>query len=95
MSRKFKSQAEMFPLIERWQSSSLSQSAFCLEHDVSLSTFGYWRSKYMKSMDTDGDFISIEAEHTPSRLEVLFPNGVRVFLDQLDTSVLESLIRCY
>lgn len=38
---------KMFALIETWEKSGQSQSAFCTAHSISLSKFGYWRSKWL------------------------------------------------
>ena len=39
---------EMYDLIERWDSSGLTQKNFCLQEGVSVSTFGYWRKRYIE-----------------------------------------------
>jgi len=48
MERKRRSKASMYRIIERWQSSGLSQSKFCREEKLPKSAFGYWLRKYKK-----------------------------------------------
>jgi hypothetical protein len=33
--------------IKEWEESKLSQSAFCKQQTINLSTFGYWRSVFL------------------------------------------------
>ena len=73
---------EMFTLIKSWESSQESQAHFCNRHDVTLSTFSYWRTKYRKekrAMPASGSFIGLQPQ-LPEGLEILYPNGVRIRL---------------
>jgi hypothetical protein len=38
--------AEMFTLIEKWQTSGLSQLNFCKENQITISLFNYWLKRY-------------------------------------------------
>ena len=43
---------DMFDLISRWEDSDEDRTTFCNAQGLILSTFGYWRSKYLKSKGT-------------------------------------------
>jgi len=63
MERKRRSKASMYRIIERWQSSGLSQSKFCREEKLPKSAFGYWLRKYKKEKGLP----SILKDKTPDR----------------------------
>ncbi len=43
-----KTATEMFPLVENWQKSGLTQKEFSQQHGVSEHVFCYWVSRYRK-----------------------------------------------
>ncbi len=45
-----KTAAEMFPLVERWQKSGLTQKEFSQQHGVSEHVFYYWVSRYRNAL---------------------------------------------
>ena len=75
-----KSESDMFPLMDQWEESKATQAEFCKAHDIPLSTFTYWRGKYLasKSQQSPG-FVKLEPGWTSS-LEVVYPNGVKLRL---------------
>lgn len=93
-----KSESEMFPIIEEWESSDENREAFCRRHNVSLSTFSYWRTRYAKSKigataHQQGKFIELSPETFEDYLEILYPNGVRLRLPSGSSlSSLQTLI---
>lgn len=52
----------MFPVIESWQKSCLSQGKFCEENKYRISTFQYWLRKYRK------EYPNIKRENKSSKL---------------------------
>jgi hypothetical protein len=42
-------QDRMFCFVESYQEGELTQAAFCHNHGLRLSTFGYWRTKYLRN----------------------------------------------
>ena len=84
--------------IERWQSSGISQRAYCEQHNLKCHVFTYWKRKYGEQSDIHtSSFIPVLAtpETQPLGLCVTLPNGVRVegmtSLDQI-TSLLQALL---
>jgi hypothetical protein len=72
--------AEMYPLIEQWQSSGLSKQAFCERQEIAKSVFYYWHKRYKADL-SPGGFLPIkigQIKSTPANsfIEVGYPNGV-------------------
>lgn len=44
-----KTAAEMFPLVESWQKSGLTQKQFSQQHQINDQVFYYWVSRYRKA----------------------------------------------
>jgi hypothetical protein len=67
-----------------WRDSGLSQAAYCRQHEVSLSSFGYWRGKLgaVPSSPPPALLPIVVSPVPPSmdRIEVALPNGMRVHL---------------
>jgi hypothetical protein len=76
---------EMFAMNESWECSQEPQSHFCKRHEVTLATFGYWRTKYLKDKNITrpalGSFIGLHPQ-LPEGLEIVYPNGVRIRMPQ-------------
>ena len=101
---------QMFALVEAWEKSGQPQPDFCAQHHISLSKFGYWRSKWLALQSSSSaeppSFIEIEGPpssqtkknvrvSTPAEVqgyEIIYPNGVRLCLPELDLSVLPHLL---
>ena len=76
-----------------YESSGLSQRTFCSQHGIKLSTFGYWRTKYLaKKNIPGGGFVSLVPEQgldveirlRYGEVELIFDSGVPVdFLSAL------------
>lgn len=46
--------------IKQWQESNLSQSTFCQQAGIKLSTFGYWRILFLKPENKKNKFVPIK-----------------------------------
>jgi transposase-like protein len=94
-------ESEMFPIIKKWESTTESQSSFCQRHDIGMSTFSYWRSRYSKSKNISrhkGDtphFTQLVAKDSSSpQLEIIYPNGVKIRLSESSSLAdLQALIQ--
>lgn len=90
---KRRNKTEMFPLIELWESTTQDREQFCQSHEVSLATFSYWRTKYRKSQKPSTELFSELQPEISSKIEVVYPNGVKVSLPpQCDPAMLKLLI---
>ncbi len=81
------SREDIYPAIERWQQSGLSQHEFCQVEGFSYSRFNYWVRKYRKENDGSSlnNFIPIHLAslNKASRsdndvIRITYPNGVKV-----------------
>ena len=53
--------------IEGWETSGLTQVIYCQQHDISLASFGYWRTR-LKRMQPDNIGREIETRFLPVQL---------------------------
>lgn len=94
----------MFRLIELWEQSGQRQSDFCTSQGISLASFGYWRTKWLASSQSEAVsevsaplFIPVpKQDEAPSppvpTYEIIYLNGVRLSLPTLDLSILAQLL---
>ena len=97
----------MYSLVAKWRGSGLSQNKFCIDENISKSTFGYWVTKFRKekgltrsSLKNPKTFIPIELPRTMSspiaevdQIEIVYPNGIRLSCPvNIDSVQLKSLI---
>ncbi|MBL0379563.1 MAG: hypothetical protein JKP90_07835 [Desulfofustis sp. PB-SRB1] len=67
--------------IAGWKQSGLSQQAYCRKHQLSLSSFGYWRSRLKRGGDDQARFSPGNGRHrysdnlTTTRAPRLRPGG--------------------
>lgn len=106
MSRRTKQ--EMYPLVDAWQVSGQSKTAFCRERQLNIHTFNYWLQKHKADLDSGisgevssggGKFVALEVTSKrvvspDAKLELIYPNGVILRLGQVvNSGYLESLIK--
>lgn len=92
--------------VAAWQSSGLSQSAYCRRQGLSLASFGYWR-RQLRTDEPDANvpvtraLVPIQVASAPAPVslsspwvEVCLSNGLRVRLPGLvDQASVVSLVR--
>ena len=84
---------QMYGLVESYKASGLSRAVFCAEHGVSMSKFGYWYRKYHQSSSSSSSFLALNLDGVPrAGYELVYPNGVRLLLPELDLAILKSLL---
>jgi hypothetical protein len=64
--------------IQAWQNSSLSQSAYCAKHELSLASFGYWRKRV--KLSSPQKIIPVVRETTVVGVQLRSPGGWQVAL---------------
>jgi hypothetical protein len=85
----------MFSLIRQWEASEKDRATFCREFGLTVATFSYWRTKYLRALKytTSGGFIELKPR-TVMPIEIIYPNGVIIRLSQLSTtSELKALVQ--
>jgi len=81
--------AEMFPVVEDWLQSGLTQKEYSQRHQLALHILPYWVGRYRKekanpseqvSLPSSGHFIPVSTakEHT-SGMEIVLPTGVVMY----------------
>jgi len=79
---------QMYPLVEKWESSSQSKVSFCDAHGLSVDAFRYWYKKYKaEQVEATGSFVAMEvyeqtAPDPVGGIEVKYPNGVVIQLNE-------------
>jgi len=86
MARVFKTQEEMYSLIEQWSTSNTSIGAFCKAHKLSPHIFYYWRKKYQSEQISSSSFTELRKSERESKpvegtdsnhaFKITYPNGV-------------------
>ena len=62
--------------IERWQQSGLSQKEYCKQHELTFSSFGYWRARLNRSKRAK-KLIPVDIK-TTDHARLSLPNGIRL-----------------
>ncbi|MEL6661168.1 MAG: hypothetical protein AAFR36_32275 [Bacteroidota bacterium] len=98
--RSRRSAAQMYPLVELYQSSNVSPKVFCESEGIPVSALMYWQKKYRASHLAQGSassgFVPVEVVESSSSspvLELVLPSGARlVFRDYPERSYLQCLL---
>ncbi len=82
----------MFPLMELYEDSEMTQKQFCVEMDLVPHTFTYWLTKYRKSKQPTkktvvaGKFVELEVEAPKTKgeavrhMRISYPDGTLIEL---------------
>ncbi len=100
MTRIKRNAAEMFPVVESYLASELTQKEFSTENGMSVAVLNYWLAKYRRKSAESDAFLEIHtgvaAAAERPLLEVCYPHGVKLriftplkaaYLDHLLTRV--------
>lgn len=86
---------QMRQLVQQWKESGLTQKAFCEKIGIKRTTFANWVNR---SKETPrGGFVALTPVIKPEseRIEVIYPNGVRLKISATDIPVLSKLIQLF
>lgn len=98
---------KMFAIVSGFDESGLDRARYCAQHEISVSTFAYWRSKWLRRCQASqaapstsvGKFVGIEPLPRGSGLasgcELVYPNGLRLQFTHIDIKTLTSLVQSY
>jgi hypothetical protein len=95
LSKTMRTSETMYPLVEDYLSSGLSQQQFCDNQPFTVSTFGYWVRKYKQENEeaSPTGFITLNPTVLSGQAEVIYPNGVRIVLSSVNVQLLRELVR--
>jgi hypothetical protein len=83
----------MLDLVGQWEKGKESRLSFCQGHNITVHSFGYWRTKYLKQQKPSDNFTELAAAIQVNKLEIHYPNGVRILIPSgSDMSMVEHLI---
>ena len=84
------SEATMYPLVELYNESSMTQKGFCTEMEIAPHTLSYWLMKYRKKTNLEAQpapkFQALNISNAPiqnntSRLiRITYPDGTKIEL---------------
>ncbi len=89
---------EMLKLVEEYFNSGKSRNVFCVEIGMKPTTFSYWIKKKRMSEHSGSGFITIDTapiKAVSPALEITYPNGVKLKVEDTNLSFLGHLIRIY
>ena len=87
---------EMLRLVAVYEQSGVSQKAFCQSAGLNLSRFGYWVRRVRRERETAAGFVKVEttlASHPAIELELVYPNGVKIKLQEANLPLISQLLR--
>jgi len=87
----------MFALVASWRESGKTRKQFCSEHHMKISTFAYWITRKNKAIGSGQGFLRVDvsggAGQSKDRVEIHYPNGVRLTAPAGDVPLIRTLIR--
>ena len=98
MNKAVSQECEMFPHIEAWKASGLSQKAYCQQHQIVPHVFYYWLSKHRLKHQPGEEKGFVPVKVLPAKspavsMELIGSNGNRlVFFGQPDPAYIKSLL---
>ncbi|RNL58821.1 IS66 family insertion sequence element accessory protein TnpA [Zhongshania marina] len=73
--------------ITAWQGSSLSQTAYCKQHEIKLHNFAYWRNRLSPAKAPSAKLLKLGGMPASPRMIMNLPLGVRLELSASDLPV--------
>jgi hypothetical protein len=98
---RIRTEKEMFPLVEDWLASGITQKEFSQKHGLALHLMPYWVAKYRKvhlsvqpTPTAASEFIQLATpQATVSKMEVVLPSGAVIrFSSLIPVSYLQELL---
>lgn len=90
-----KQQARWSGHVAAWRASGTTQAAYCRAHDLSLASFGYWRSKLAGGAAVVPAVrpirVAVPAQNVA--VEVRLPNGTLLAVPRAEPAWLAALLR--
>ena len=62
---------------ENWKKSGLSQRDYCKQHELTFSSFGYWRNRLKAKTADTGKLIPVSLSR-PASVNIYLPSGIRI-----------------
>jgi transposase-like protein len=87
--------AQMYPLVEEYLSSGVSQEQFCSSRGLASSSFHYWIKKYKAANQAPAGFVAVNthAMEPEASMELTYPNGVKLRVESSDLVFISQLLK--
>lgn len=100
-TRDLSKQKKMFSIIDYWKTGNKSKHEICKENNLSLTKFKYWHKIYsgirqdtrLKAIESSFTKLPSEFISNEKKVEIEYPNGVKVKADIHDIETLQTLIK--
>jgi len=82
MSKEEKQQ-QMFEFVEQWNDSGISQKEFSQNHNLKISTFGYWVKRHKEAIENKGvmdSFVELAPWNNGLGILIRYANGTELTL---------------
>jgi hypothetical protein len=80
MASHLKTDQEMFPLVENWLKSGLTQKQFCINHQLPVHILAYWVGRYRKSQPNKATADKAEATTSKATKKILASEATPGFI---------------
>jgi hypothetical protein len=82
--------------IRDWRDSGLTQARFCRENGLALATFGFWKRRLSRTVESQFIKLPRQEAQGDKRLKLIIPGGVKITFGETSplrtiTAVLETL----
>ena len=67
--------------IESWLASSMTQTAYCSQHELKPHQFVYWKKRFVQT-DTGITFVPLRIHHSVSSSSDMHATSLRIILDR-------------
>jgi len=64
--------------IETWRQSTLPQKTYCQQHDLTMASFGYWRTRLKRGTVENKKLIPVKLPSMPATINIYLPTGLRL-----------------
>lgn len=64
--------------IDGWRQSQLSQRDYCRQHNLTFSSFGYWRTRLNRLQQSANKLIPVKLAGSSSSVTIFLPAGLRL-----------------
>lgn len=64
--------------IDGWQHSQLSRKAYCKQHSLSFSSFGYWRTRLRRKPVSEKKLIQVAVQRPAASVTIVLSAGIRM-----------------
>jgi len=80
MASQLKTEQEMFPLVESWLQSGLTQKQFCINHQLPVHILAYWVGRHRKSQPNKATADKAEATTGKATKKIMVSEATHGFI---------------